>query len=368
MAESPSIRYPRRVIIRSAIRLFGRAAMALLTRTTITGRENLPKAGPLIVVGNHVAILEVVMMALYAPWLVEFLGAGDIPLDSRYAPFVNTYGIIPINRGSMDREGLNMALEVLQQKGVVGIFPEGGIWETTLKQGRTGVAWLSYKANVPILPMGFGGIEGALTAALTFKRPRLTMNIGTLIPPITVDGKSRKQALEDGARLVMERIDALIPEEDKLHRQHIYDERFDFTLEICDSNSTPVNLDGLRISQPEALGQFFYRPVLLNTLERNLKLPVLPLQNLDSERSPNAIEEAAQTILDYLVKNPYFLSYRFGYEAAGAMQTSLTELRDIARWAGEKNYTLRLKPSRRYRLSENGEEIVETGLAEAHRM
>lgn len=339
--------------------------MRLLTRTTITGKENFPEAGPLILVGNHVAMIEVVMMVLYAPYLAEMIAAGDIPLDPRFAALINAYGMIPINRGNIDRDGLNMALAVLEQKGVVGIFPEGGIWETALKQGRTGVAWLSYKSGAPILPIGFGGIEGALGAALRFKRPRLTMNVGPLIPAIHVDGKNRKQALEEGARLVMSHINRLIPEEDKHKSDMVLDESFGFVLLLQDSSGaqTPA-----QIPHSEALGQFFYRPILLNTLARNVKLPVQPLQNLDSEHNPQRIASAAQAILAYLSQNPYFLSYRFGYETASAMQTALDALCQIALQAAQNEQQLFLTPLRRYRLHAGGDEIVETGIGKAHGM
>lgn len=365
MSEGFSIPFPRRVLRRSAARLLGRALMALFTRTTITGREHLPKEGPLILVGNHVAVMEVVLMVLYSPWLVEVLGTADIPLDPAFAFIINSYGMIPINRGSMDRSGMNMALDVLRQKGVVGIFPEGGVWDTSLRQGRTGVAWLSSKANAPIVPMGFGGTEGALGAILRLKRPRLTMNIGPVIPPIQVEGKGRKEALEAGANLVMERIEALIPEEDKRRRLQVVDEHFDFEWQLVDAQGQPVNPGGCgSLSQPQALGQFFYRPMILNTLARNLRLPVQPLQQLASD--PQQIADATQAVLTYLEANPYFLSYRFGYETGGAMQTGLTELRDIARCAAANGYSLALNPIRRYRRPDSAAEIIESGASRAH--
>ncbi|NOG52109.1 MAG: 1-acyl-sn-glycerol-3-phosphate acyltransferase [Chloroflexi bacterium] len=161
----------------------------------------MPPKGPLILVGNHIAIIEVGMMMTYTPYPLEVMAAGDIPLDPRYRWMADLWGFIPIKRGSMDRGGMNMALDVLEQGGVVGLFPEGGIWETTIRQARQGVAWLSSKANAPIVPIGFGGIEGALTKMLRFERPRMTMNIGQPIPPIRTDvpGRARKDVLQEGA-------------------------------------------------------------------------------------------------------------------------------------------------------------------------
>lgn len=93
--------YPRRRLIRSTLITFAKAFLALLTRTEVKGMERLPKKGPIILAGNHVAEFEAVLMASFTPGQVEFIGTGDIPLDPNYAFFANAYGIIPVNRGNL---------------------------------------------------------------------------------------------------------------------------------------------------------------------------------------------------------------------------------------------------------------------------
>jgi 1-acyl-sn-glycerol-3-phosphate acyltransferase len=349
------------------MRFAARTALKLLTRTTITGKEHLPKHGPLILVGNHVAMIEAVLMVLHVPYLVEMLGVGDVPLDPTFAPIINTYGYIPINRGSMDRKGMNMALDVLKQNGVIGIFPEGGIWETNLKQARTGVAWLSSKAHAPIVPMGFGGMRGALGAMSKLKRPRLIMNIGPVISPVELNGKDRKDALAESAALVMERIEALIPPEEKATWVEIAEERFALDVAVRGIGNPVVDIPpNLQISEDQALAKFFHRPVLINTLARNLRLPVKPLQNVAEQHDSAAIARASQVVLDYLQQNPYFLSYRFGNEQAAEIETGIRQMRDLAQWAADSGYMLSLNPIRRYRHAGNTQEIIESGIPMEH--
>ena len=69
------IRYPRRIIARQLLRTVARTFLPLLSDISITGKNNFPKMGPLIVVGNHTAAMEVVMMTVYAPWIIEFMGS-----------------------------------------------------------------------------------------------------------------------------------------------------------------------------------------------------------------------------------------------------------------------------------------------------
>lgn len=362
-SQTAIIPYPRKPLLRGLLRVAGRTAMSLVARPEIRGIENLPKNGPLILVGNHVAFLEAVMMVLYVPYLVEVVGTGEIPLDPRYAPLIHTYGYIPIQRGAMDREALNTALGVLKQGGVVGIFPEGGIWESAGKKARTGVSWLSYQSNAPLIPIGFGGIDGAIGAISKFKRPRLVMNIGTMIPPVTpeIGGKSRKEVLEESAQMIMQQVEALIPEEDKRRWNRIRDERFELQLAVKSTDGANAEIPAeMAISKPEMLSKFFHRPLLLDVFTRNLKLPVEALQHLNTEHNPKLLADAADVALDYLTNtNPHFLTYRFGYDQGAAMQDGIRQLRDIARWAESRNLTVQVIPIRRYRKRGGDQEFVE---------
>lgn len=340
--------------------------MHLLARVEINGMERFPRSGPLIVVGNHNAALEAGMMVVLCPRIVELIATGEIPMDPRYARIIHTYGIIPIQRGSMDRVALNAALDVLKQGGVVGIFPEGGIWESQIKKGRTGVAWLSYMSGAPVLPVGFGGVDGALAAAFKFKRPGLSMNIGELIPALKIDeSKAKKEALQDATDHIMNAIAALIPEADKQRWNRIQDERFELCLHATDPSGAPLDIPAeLHPAQPELLAKFFHRPLMLDVFVRNLNLPAKALQQLDTMRDPRALAEAAQVILGYLEQNPHFLSYRFGYEEAAGMHDGLTKLRDLGRWLAERGGGLHVVPVRRYKRRGSDDEIVEERVGE----
>lgn len=360
MPKDFSITYPRRPLIRSAFRTLARATMSLLTRPRITGQENLPKKGPMILAANHISS-EVLMLLAYTPWPIEVIVASDVPVRPKYlVPLYRCYGILPINRGSVDRSGLIKVLDILKQGGVVGIFPQGGLWDTMHMRAHSGVAWLSYKANVPVLPIGFGGMRDAQEAFSRFRRPKMIMNVGKPIPPVDIEatGKQRKAALKKSTEVIMARIEELIPEEEK--RNWPEDERFDFELIVQDAKGREIKVpDGLLITFTKALGQFFHRTAILDTMSKNLALPVQALQRLDTFVEPKQIADAAQAVLDFLQNNSQFLGYRFGYKMAQAMQTGITQLRNVALWAAKRGYRLRLRPIRRYRRWRSNLEIVE---------
>jgi len=159
---SYSIQYPRKVVIRALFRALFRGWLPLLARTTITGREKFPKRGPLIVIGNHTGAMEVVLMGTYAPQMVEFMGAMEMPWVGWMGKVVDLYGLIPVYRGYTSNATLKMGVDVLRQGGMLGLFPEGGFWEPGQQKAQTGAAWLSYVTQAPVLPIGFGDTRGKM--------------------------------------------------------------------------------------------------------------------------------------------------------------------------------------------------------------
>jgi len=354
--------YPRLRVQRALLRCLGRLILPLAFRIQIRGRENFPRGGPLLVVGNHTAVMEAALMAIYTPWQVETLGAADVPHERFVQLAIDAYGYIPVNRGHFDRQVLVQALDVLRQGGVIAIFPEGGIWDAGRMRAQTGVAWLSYRANAPVLPIGFGGTTGALGAALRLKRPQLTMRVGQLMPAAHLpEGKSRKAYLEAFATRVVEAIRALLPPDDPAHQISAVDERFELrvTVQVPDGRSETCP-DDLHIQHATALAKLLHRPPILKIFTSNLKLPTQPLQNLERQPDPREIVGAVRAILHYLdQENPYLLTYRFGPRQAEAMRRGLEELLTLARWASQSGYRLTITPIRCYTSPDRGEEVVQ---------
>ena len=345
------------------MRFVARGLLALLANVDIKGRERLPQKGPIILAGNHVAVLEAVMMMAYTPGIVEYVGNGDIPFDPNYAFIANAYGLIPINRGNLDRVGLRMGLDVLRQDGILGIFPEGGTWDPDQMQAQSGIAWLSYKAKAPILPIGFGGIKGGLQKAFSLKRPHLSMHIGDLIPPVTIEDNnlSKKENLANAAQKVLIQIRSLIPKRDLDQIQHRVDERYHLKVEALAKGIKKPIPDDVNIRHGAAYAQFLFNPTIMDVLVRNLHLPIKPLRRVSPESRLEPLIKAWQSILDYLETNPGYFTYRFGITTGLAVQESLFELIRLAEWAQASGLKLNIIPIRKYRNARTGVNILESG-------
>jgi 1-acyl-sn-glycerol-3-phosphate acyltransferase len=357
-----TITYPRKRIARGVLRLLGRLVLPAAFRIDIVGQDNFPMRGPLLVVGNHVAVMEAVLMTVFTPWQVELLGARDIPHERVTEIAIRLYGFIPLHRGHMDRPALTKAVEVLEQGGVIGIFPEGGIWDAGAMRAQTGVAWLSYRANTPVLPIGFSGTLGALGAAFRLQRPALQMRIGQPIPAASPPaGQARKAYLQEYATQVVAAIKALLPPDDPSHRVRVVDERFELRVAAQGPDGSPESYsDGLAIRHATALAKLLHRPAVLKIFKVNLRLPIDPLQDLQHQHDAGAIVTAVEAILGYLRdENPYLLTYRFGPREAEEMEFGLQELLALARWAAGSGFSLVVTPIRRYFSPERGEEVVQ---------
>jgi 1-acyl-sn-glycerol-3-phosphate acyltransferase len=360
--DSYSIKYPRRVLLRKGMTGLGKILVSLLADVEVHGRERLPERGPVILAGNHVAAMEAVLMAVVTPGMVEFLGNGDIPFDPNYAFIANTYDLIPINRGNLDSKGLKMALEVLSQGGILGIFPEGGIWDPAQMQAQTGVAWLSFRSGAPILPIGFGGMNGALKNAMKLKRPHLSMTVGQLLPPVQLQNPtlSMKTNLEHAANHILEAINALVPSEDLRHFSRV-EESYTLDVEIVNYSQLIPFPDELQIRHGSAYAHFLFVPTMIDALVRNLKLPIKPLRNVYHQYNLNPVLQAWQALLNYLDHNPGYFTYRFGMEEGLAVKQALLELQQLAQWAQNAGYGLTLNPVHRYRNANTGALVIERG-------
>jgi len=73
--------------------------------------------------------------------------------------FFNMVGAIPVSPGGANRHALREAIDVLQQGGVLCIFPEGAANpEVPLKRILPGAAMLALETGAPLLPFRITGV------------------------------------------------------------------------------------------------------------------------------------------------------------------------------------------------------------------
>lgn len=340
--EAKSIPYPRRVFARALLRGLSRLIIRLLSRTEIHGLEEIPAEGPVILAANHVGTVEAVLMAAFPRRQVEFLGAGDLPFESGVNSITEAYGFIPVNRGNIDRKALKAGLDVLAQDGVIGIFPEGGTWEKTETHAHIGVAMLSQRSGAPVVPIGFSGMQGALSNVLRLKRPRFVMKLGKPIPALepSANLSGARSEMQAYANLTLERIQSLLTPEERGTR-------------ITSSNyslSLQPELVGLDLTSlgAQTFARMLFSDVILESFKLNLSMPVGVLyQGTEKKRSMSAVVKALDSIEAYLVRNQGFFTYRYGWDAGQALRAFMLELANALREANTAAEAVELRAGSR---------------------
>ncbi len=202
---------------------FIRAVCRMIFRTIfpakVYGIENIPKDGPAIICGNHLVYFDILLIGYKSKRLIGWLAKEELFKNKIITKFFTKYGVIPVHRqGRSSTAAIIAALRVLNNGGLIGIFPEG---TRTLKKRpdqiriHSGVAMISHKAGVPIIPVRIiGNMKLFRKITVIFGKP---ININDIIADvqstynsdINVLNEERefsKRLYNEASKAVMERV------------------------------------------------------------------------------------------------------------------------------------------------------------------
>jgi 1-acyl-sn-glycerol-3-phosphate acyltransferase len=200
---------------------FMRWIMRAITRTyllglfKVTGLENVPRHGPVIICPNHSANLDPPMVPAFTPrgdsWSMaksEYFRGGFIEWVFR------AYNAFPVVRHSADRNALRRAFDILQSGQALIIYPEGTRVESgVLAHPEPGAGFIAQKALCPVVPVGLSGTRDCLPKGAHWpRRTRVSITFGKpfLVQKKHADGS--KITREEAAEAIMVEIAELLPE------------------------------------------------------------------------------------------------------------------------------------------------------------
>lgn len=170
----------------------------------VDGIGHVPDSGGVIVAANHRSFMDSVFLALVVKRPVSFLAKAEYFDHRRTAWLFRATGQIPVRRGSpaAARRALDAALAVLNDGGVVGVFPEGTrSRDGRLHRGNLGPARLAVAAGVPIVPVGLVGTEAVQPPDQRLPRIGLPVGVHLGLPrwpdPEPAERRAHLRALTD---------------------------------------------------------------------------------------------------------------------------------------------------------------------------
>ncbi|MDZ7911377.1 MAG: lysophospholipid acyltransferase family protein [Rhodococcus sp. (in: high G+C Gram-positive bacteria)] len=158
----------------------------LFGRPTIEGQHHIPKKGPVILAGNHRAVVDSFFLVLMVRRRITFVakseyftGTGVKGAMQRW--FFGGAGQVPIDRSGADasRAALDTATGILDKGGLWGIYPEGTRSpDGCLYKGKTGAIRVALETGAPVIPVvvhGGDAVNPPGTRMWRFSKVRITV-------------------------------------------------------------------------------------------------------------------------------------------------------------------------------------------------
>jgi 1-acyl-sn-glycerol-3-phosphate acyltransferase len=177
--------------------------------------SGVPASGPLIIVMNHINILEIPLIyARLQPRQVHGLVLDNHWNNPVVAWGLDACGSIPLQRGGGNLTSFKKALDVLSAGEILLIMPEGTrSGNGKLQNAHPGVVLLALKSNAPILPIVTHGGEKYKDNLKKLRRTDFHIALGRTFTLKAGDGvldsQARKQMLDE----IMYQLAAVLPPE-----------------------------------------------------------------------------------------------------------------------------------------------------------
>ena len=166
----------------------GRLYVRLVHRLKVNGQDHIPNTrapGPLIVIANHTAGIDPILIQSVCPFEIRWIMAHDMR-EPRLEWFWRWKKIIFVSRGEQQSMGLRRALDHLKLGGVLGIFPEGGLERPPqqILPFYPGLGLLVRKSGARVLPVFIDGTPQVDPAWASLWHP--SHSSVTFSPPTTL--------------------------------------------------------------------------------------------------------------------------------------------------------------------------------------
>lgn len=148
-------------------------------RIRVSGKENVPKTGGFILAANHVSYFDPPLAGSWSPRQMYFFAKKELFNHKLFGEVLRRVNALPVRRGVIDRQALEMAINAIIRGHGLIIFPEG-----TRSKGdafldpKPGVGAIARQSKCPIVPCYVYGtnrlsecLRGQQRLSVTFGEP-----------------------------------------------------------------------------------------------------------------------------------------------------------------------------------------------------
>ncbi len=184
-----------------------RTLFGILYGVRVTGLENLPRDGAVLICSNHRSNFDPPLIGSLLQREVSYFAKAELFKSRIVGPFLRKLNAFPVKRGQMDKSAMTTCLTVLKTDGALVFFPEGTRAPADgFLAPKFGVGWVLYKTRAKVVPVYLHGTASA--KPLRGRRPNLELVVGKPIDSeeLILDSLDTREGYQQIADRILERI------------------------------------------------------------------------------------------------------------------------------------------------------------------
>lgn len=166
---------------------------------TIIGKENIPKDGAILIVGNHKHLYDQCLSIISTKRFIKYMAKREYFDNKKTRWFFKAVGCISVDRSVHDGKAKNEAIETLKNGGAIGLFPEGTRNKTQefLLPFKFGAVSMAKKTDAYLVPFG-------ITGNYVFKSKNLVIKYGKPFKVTDMELEEANNLLYETVKKLME--------------------------------------------------------------------------------------------------------------------------------------------------------------------
>jgi 1-acyl-sn-glycerol-3-phosphate acyltransferase len=153
--------------------LFFRTVYATYFRWRVSGAENVPATGAVILASNHASFLDPPLVGSGLKRDINYLARESLFRFPLVGALLRSWNSVPVDRDGGGAKGLKMILGRLLDGAGIILFPEGTrTRDGKLQPARAGIGLVVAKSDAPVVPVRVFGTFEAFGRNVKFPRPK----------------------------------------------------------------------------------------------------------------------------------------------------------------------------------------------------